>query len=208
MQARAPRSRGRASCQLASARCLNGSTARTPEVPIPLCLGLKRFSRRLLSGCEPRRCICAALWSRLQPDHAEALRLLEPTPHCEARRLVQIDEAERCLRLSAQQRQPGSFQLESAIHSAHCNNAFTVQTPRSAIAKLHGPEDAEAALQRALALDRRPARASSLAGYCTNHTREVTPRDLTGGFARRACAGSCVGRQHPAASRARQPPSR
>jgi predicted RNA polymerase sigma factor len=74
----------------------------------------------------------------LQPDHAEALGQLAPMLCCEARRLAQIDEAERCLRLSAQRRQPGSFQLESAIHSAHCQNSFTVQTLRSAVANLYG----------------------------------------------------------------------
>ena len=74
----------------------------------------------------------------LQPDHAEALGLLAPMPYCEARRPAQIDEAERCLLLAAQQRQPGSFQLESTIHSAHCQHAFTGQTPRSAVANLNG----------------------------------------------------------------------
>jgi len=58
-------------------------------------------------------------------------------PCCEARRSARIDEAERCLRLSAQQRQAGSFQLESAIHSAHRQNTFSVQTLRSAIAHLY-----------------------------------------------------------------------
>ena len=90
----------------------------------------------------------------LQPGQAEALGLLALMPYCEARRLAQfvprtaqntylwgqaqIDEAGRRLRLAAQQCQPDSVQLEAAIHSAHCQRAFSGQTPWSAIAHLSG----------------------------------------------------------------------
>jgi predicted RNA polymerase sigma factor len=73
----------------------------------------------------------------LQPNHAEALGLLAPMPCCEARRPAQIDEAERCLRPSAQHRQPGSFQLESAILLAHRQNTFALKALRSAVAYLY-----------------------------------------------------------------------
>lgn len=96
----------------------------------------------------------------LQPDSAEALGLLALMLYCEARRPAQFDatghfvplsrqdterwdraalgEAERCLWEAARRRRPGAFQIEAAIQSAHCQRAFTGQTPWEAIAQLYG----------------------------------------------------------------------
>lgn len=96
----------------------------------------------------------------LQPDSAEALGLLALMLYCEARRPAQFDaegqfvaltaqdtrlwcraqivEAERVLQDAARLRRPGSFQLEAAIQSAHCQRAFTGQTPWAQIAHLYG----------------------------------------------------------------------
>lgn len=101
----------------------------------------------------------ARLVVSLQPDSAEAWGLLALLAHCEARRaawfspagdfvslLAQdtslwdrelIREAEGALWRAAQQRQPGAFQLEAAIQSAHCQRAFSGQTPWTAIAALY-----------------------------------------------------------------------
>jgi RNA polymerase sigma-70 factor (ECF subfamily) len=101
----------------------------------------------------------ARLVVHLQPHSAEALGLLALLLYCEARRPAQFDadgrfvgltaqdtarwlpapirEAEACLRHAAQLHQPGSFQIEAAIQSAHCQRAFTGQTPWAAIAALY-----------------------------------------------------------------------
>ncbi len=95
----------------------------------------------------------------LQPDAAEALGLLALMLYCEARRASQFDaedrfvplasqdplhwrrdlmaEAETCLWTASRLRQTGPFQLEAAIHSAHCQRAFTGLTPWKAIAQLY-----------------------------------------------------------------------
>lgn len=97
---------------------------------------------------------------RLQPDSAEALGLLALMLYCEARRPAQFDhegrfvalteqnvadwdrvllnEAESCLRRASSLGVTGSFQLEAAIQSAHCQRAFTGVTPWAAIAHLYG----------------------------------------------------------------------
>jgi RNA polymerase sigma-70 factor (ECF subfamily) len=95
----------------------------------------------------------------LQPDAAEALGLLALMLYCEARRPAQFDaqdrfvplaaqdtalwrrdllgEAEHCLWQASRLRRPGPFQLEAAIQSAHCQRAFTGQTPWPAIDQLY-----------------------------------------------------------------------
>jgi RNA polymerase sigma-70 factor, ECF subfamily len=95
----------------------------------------------------------------LQPESAEALGLLALMLYCEARRPAQfdaqdrfvplaaqdtalwrrdlLDEAERCLWQASRLRRPGPFQLEAAIQSAHCQRAFTGQTPWPAIDQLY-----------------------------------------------------------------------
>ena len=102
----------------------------------------------------------ARIVMRLQPDSAEALGLLALMLYCEARRPAQFDlagrfvalteqnvahwdrallhEAEACLRHASRLRAPGSFQLEAAIQSAHCQRAFSGETPWDAIAHLYG----------------------------------------------------------------------
>jgi RNA polymerase sigma-70 factor (ECF subfamily) len=96
----------------------------------------------------------------LQPDRAEALGLLALMLHCEARRPAQFDEegrfvpldlqdtalwnkvllmeAENLLLRAAALRQPGMFQFEAAIQSAHAQRAFIGQTPWRAIVQLYG----------------------------------------------------------------------
>ena len=123
-------------------------------------LGPEAAQTPVLSGLRAEALYLCRLVVMLQPDHAEALGLLALMLHCEARRPAQYDasggfvpltaqntdlwdraqmiDAERCLRLAAQRRQPGSVQLEAAIHSAHSQRAFTGQTPWSAIAHLYG----------------------------------------------------------------------
>lgn len=101
----------------------------------------------------------ARLVVRLQPENAEALGLLALMLHGEARRPAQfdaggrfvplarqdpalwnrawIDEAEGLLRQASRQRQPGHFQLEAAIHSAHSQRISGGATPWRAIAALY-----------------------------------------------------------------------
>jgi RNA polymerase sigma-70 factor (ECF subfamily) len=101
----------------------------------------------------------ARLVVHLQPQSAEALGLLALMLYCEARRPAQfaadgrfvgltaqdttrwlpapMHEAEACLLRAAQLRQPGSFQIEAAIQSAHCQRAYSGQTPWAAIAALY-----------------------------------------------------------------------
>ena len=102
----------------------------------------------------------ARLVVQLQPQSAEALGLVALMLYCEARRPAQFDadgrfvsltrqdtslwsrvtiqEAEACLWRASQRQQPGCFQLEAAIQSAHCQRATTGQTPWAAIAALYG----------------------------------------------------------------------
>lgn len=101
----------------------------------------------------------ATLLVRLLPDAAEAQGLLALLMFCEARRPAQLDASGRFVPLvqqdtrhwdlaqvraadevlwrAAAQRQPGAFQLEAAIQSAHCQRAFGGPTPWPAIAALH-----------------------------------------------------------------------
>ncbi|MEO8038665.1 MAG: DUF6596 domain-containing protein [Betaproteobacteria bacterium] len=100
-----------------------------------------------------------ALVAHLLPDNAEASGLLALMRHCEARRPAQFDAggrfvplvqqdttlwdralmaaAEAALLQAAGLRQPGPFQLEAAIQSAHSQRAFTGHTPWPAIAALY-----------------------------------------------------------------------
>jgi len=101
----------------------------------------------------------ARLVVQLQPDSAEAHGLLALMLHCEARRPALFDahgrfvpltrqdttrwdrtliqEAEGMLWRASQLRAPGHFQIEAAIQSAHCQRAFTAQTPWTSIAALY-----------------------------------------------------------------------
>lgn len=113
-----------------------------------------------LSGLTDETLFLARLVAADQADSAEALGLLALLLFCQARRAAQFDaagrfvpltqqdstrwqrpllaEAERCLWAAARLRQPGVFQLEAAIQSAHCQRAATGATPWGAIARLYG----------------------------------------------------------------------
>ncbi|MBU2409466.1 MAG: RNA polymerase subunit sigma-70, partial [Gammaproteobacteria bacterium] len=99
------------------------------------------------------------LVNALRPEQAEALGLLALMLYCEARRPAQFDadgrfvpltsqdtalwrrdlilEAEQCLWQASRLHEPGAFQIEAAIHSAHCQRAFLGHTPWPAIAQLY-----------------------------------------------------------------------
>lgn len=102
----------------------------------------------------------ARLITGLQPDQAEAWGLLALLLHVEARRPAQFDatgrfvpllrqdpqawdaalaaEAEQALWTAARLRQPGPFQLEAAIQSAHAQRRATGKTPWAGIVELYG----------------------------------------------------------------------
>lgn len=102
----------------------------------------------------------ARLITALQPDQAEAWGLLALLLHVEARRPAQFDatgrfvplpqqdprawdaalaaEAEQALWTASRLRQPGPFQLEAAIQSAHAQRRATGQTPWAGIVELYG----------------------------------------------------------------------
>jgi len=114
----------------------------------------------LMSALADEAVYLARLVVQLQPQSAEALGLVALMLYCEARRPAQFDadghfvsltrqdtarwsrekiqEAEACLWHASQMQQPGCFQLEAAIQSAHCQRAATGQTPWTAIAALYG----------------------------------------------------------------------
>jgi RNA polymerase sigma-70 factor, ECF subfamily len=95
----------------------------------------------------------------LQDGQPEPLGLLTLMLYCEARRPAQfspegafvplgaqntalwdralLHEAEGLLRRASTLRRPGAFQIEAAIQSAHCQRAFTNETPWKAIASLY-----------------------------------------------------------------------
>ncbi len=101
----------------------------------------------------------ARLVAHLEADSAEALGLVALILLCEARRPAQFDgdgrfvplgmqdvalwdrellkEGERVLMAAARLRDPGRFQLEAAIQSAHCQRLFTGQTPWEGIVQLY-----------------------------------------------------------------------
>jgi RNA polymerase sigma-70 factor, ECF subfamily len=102
--------------------------------------------------------LCHVL-GELMPMSAEAKGLLALMTFCRARRAAQRSEqgeilplaeqgtsrwdreailhADRLLWSAAQFRQPGPFQLEAAIQSAHCHRLFTGITPWHGIAELY-----------------------------------------------------------------------
>lgn len=102
----------------------------------------------------------ARLAAQLLPQQAEAWGLLALLLHAESRRAAQFDAQGRFVPLSAQDpaswrgdlineaeaalwtaaglRQPGPFQIEAAIQSAHAQRRATGQTPWRAIAQLYG----------------------------------------------------------------------
>jgi RNA polymerase sigma-70 factor, ECF subfamily len=112
---------------------------------------------------EPALCeealFLASLLASLQPRDAEAHGLLALMLHAQARQPGQFDASDRFVPLTQQDtrlwrhdlllqaeatlnhaaslRQPGPFQIEAAIQSAHNQRAFTGQTPWSAIAELY-----------------------------------------------------------------------
>jgi RNA polymerase sigma-70 factor (ECF subfamily) len=99
------------------------------------------------------------LVAALQPASAEAAGLLALMLYCEARRPARVDadgrfvplaqqdprrwdaaalaQAEHSLRRASAIGEPGVFQLEAAIQSAHCQRAFGGPTPWGAIAELY-----------------------------------------------------------------------
>ena len=101
----------------------------------------------------------ARLAAQLLPMQAEAWGLLALLLHAESRRAAQFDaegrfvplpaqdpagwrddlirEAEAALWTAAKLRQPGPFQIEAAIQSAHAQRRATGQTPWRAIAQLY-----------------------------------------------------------------------
>jgi RNA polymerase sigma-70 factor (ECF subfamily) len=101
----------------------------------------------------------ARLVTALQPDQAEAWGLLALLLHVEARRAAQFDttgrfvplprqdpaawdaglatQAEQALWTAARLRQPGPFQIEAAIQSAHAQRRATGQTPWAGITQLY-----------------------------------------------------------------------
>lgn len=112
-----------------------------------------------LAGLTAEALYLARVVVALQPDQAEARGLLALLLHCEGRRPAQFDErgafvpltkqdtrlwrqdllaeAEQQLWLAAGLRQPGSFQFEAAIQSAHSQRRFTGHTPWASIAQLY-----------------------------------------------------------------------
>lgn len=119
-----------------------------------------------VAGADPRRKGLAdeAIWlgrvlTGLMPKAPEACGLLALMLHCEARRAARRDtaggyvplseqdvnlwsrpliaEAESLLQAAARHRQPGRFQLEAAIQSAHAHRAITGRTDWEAIAGLY-----------------------------------------------------------------------
>ncbi len=123
-------------------------------------LGSAASAPGALSGLNEEALFLARLVAALQPGSAEALGLLALMLFCEARRPAQFSaddrfvplaeqdtalwqrpllrEAETCLWQAARLQQPGVFQLEAAIQSAHCQRAFGGSTPWPAIAQLYG----------------------------------------------------------------------
>lgn len=112
-----------------------------------------------LSGLTDEALYLVRLVVALQPGSAEALGLMALMLFCEARKPAQFSadirfvplaeqdtalwqrpllrEAETCLWQAARLQQPGVFQLEAAIQSAHCQRAFGGSTPWPAIAQLY-----------------------------------------------------------------------
>ena len=119
-----------------------------------------------VAGADPRRRGLAeeAIWlgrlvARLLPDEPEALGLLALMLHCEARRSARrdssggyvplsrqnvalwsrplVEEAEEVLAAASRAGQPGRFQLEAAIQSAHARRIVSGETDWEAIALLY-----------------------------------------------------------------------
>ncbi len=112
-----------------------------------------------MSGLAEEALFLARLVASEQGDSAEALGLLALMLYCQARRPAQfdeagrfvpltqqdtrlwqhalLDEAEQCLWAAARLRQPGVFQLEAAIQSAHCQRRHGGATPWAAIARMY-----------------------------------------------------------------------
>lgn len=110
-------------------------------------------------GLREEALFLAQLVQSLQPDSAEAAGLLALLWFCEARRPAQLDpdggfvplgrqdlglwdralmiRADRLLLQAARRQQPGPWQLEAAIQSAHCQRAFTGHTPWAGIVQLY-----------------------------------------------------------------------
>lgn len=113
----------------------------------------------LPSGLAAEALYLARLLAALRPDSAEAAGLLALLLFCESRAdaredgqgefvplhaqdtgrwdRARIDEANRILWQAASLRQPGPFQLEAAIQSAHAQRAYTGTVPWAAIATLY-----------------------------------------------------------------------
>ena len=108
----------------------------------------------------------------LLPESAEALGLLALMTFCQARRQAQTDatgqfvtlalqdtalwdrdaiiRADQTLWIAAQRREPGPFQMEAAVQSAHCHRLFTGSTPWAGISLLYQQINAHFATQGSL----------------------------------------------------------
>ena len=106
---------------------------------------------------------------QLMPESAEAQGLLALMTFCQARRPAQTDaagqfvplaaqdtalwdrdaimRADQRLWIAAQRREPGPFQLEAAVQSAHCHRLFTGSTPWQGISLLYQQINAHFATQ-------------------------------------------------------------
>lgn len=112
----------------------------------------------LPSGLAAEALYLARVLTTLSPDSTEAAGLLALLLFCESRadareidgvftplhaqdtarwNRARIDEANRILWQAAALRQPGPFQLEAAIQSAHAQRAYTGTVPWTAIAALY-----------------------------------------------------------------------
>lgn len=109
---------------------------------------------------------------QLLPESAEAQGLLALMMFCQARRPAQLDaaghfvplalqdtslwdrdaivRADQCLWIAAQRREPGPFQMEAAVQSAHCHRLFTGSTPWQGISQLYQQINAHFATQGSL----------------------------------------------------------
>ncbi len=109
---------------------------------------------------------------QLLPASAEAQGLLALMMFYQARRAAQTDpagefvplalqdtrlwdreaivRADQCLWIAAQHREPGPFQLEAAVQSAHCHRLFTGSTPWQGISQLYQQINAHFATQGSL----------------------------------------------------------
>lgn len=113
---------------------------------------------RVTDLCEEAIYLCSVV-CKLMPDAPEAWGLLALMTFVQARRAAQADaqgnfvplgqqdvrlwdraaivQADQWLWTAAQKREPGPYQMEAAVQSAHCHRLFTGTTPWAGIANLY-----------------------------------------------------------------------